>query len=149
VTAYTRGAELFRAATTGITPADLDLPVPSCPGWTISDVLTHVADNHLAVLEHHGIESQAADLFAVYEEHLQKQPQAIFDALDLTLHAWDVARARGMKADLDEVTLDFLAAFAQDAGQQLYVDGEFDLFLVAPEADRQQRILALYGRDGR
>lgn len=149
MTAYSRGAELFRAATGGLTPAELDLPVPSCPGWTVSDVLTHVADNLTAVLAHHGIEPDSADVLAVYEQHLQKQPRAIIDALDLTLHAWDVARARGMRADLDEVTLDFLAAFAQDAGEQLYVDGEFELFLVAPDADRQQRILALYGRDGR
>lgn len=149
MTAYSRGVELFRAATSQLSPVELDLPVPSCPGWTVSDVVTHVADNHAAVLAHHGIEPETADLFAAYEEHLQKQPRAIFDALDLTLHAWDVARARGMRADLDEVTLDFLAAFAKDAGEQLYVDGEFDLFLVAPEADRQQRILALYGRDGR
>ena len=149
MTAYSRGVSLFRAATRDLSPAELMRPVPSCPGWTITDVLTHVADNHTAVLDAHGIDSDVADVLAVYEEHLTKQPRAIFDALDLTLHAWDVARARGMRADLDEVTLDFLAAFAQDAGEQLYVDGEFDLFLVAPEADRQQRILALYGRDGR
>jgi hypothetical protein len=149
VTAYSRGAEFFRAATAGLSTAELGLPVPSCPGWTISDVVTHVADNHAAVLRAHGIDDDSADLFAVYEQHLLRQPRAIFDALDLTLHAWDVARARGMQADLDDVTLDFLTAFAVDAGEQLYVDGEFEMLLIGPEHGRQASVLALYGRDAR
>lgn len=149
MTAYTRGAELFRAATAQLLPAELALPVPSCPGWTISDVLTHVADNHAAVLQAHGIETDVADVLAVYEEHLLKQPRAIFEALDLTLHAWDVARARGMQAELDDVVLDFLLAFAVDAGEQLYVDGEFQLMLIGDDASKQARVLALYGRDAR
>jgi Mycothiol maleylpyruvate isomerase N-terminal domain len=149
VTAYTRGIELFRAATADLSPADLDRPVPSCPGWTVSDVVSHVADNHAAVLAAHGVETGTADLLAAYEEHLQKQPRAILDALDLTLHAWDVARARGMRAELDDVVLDFLLAFAVDAGEQLYVDGEFELMLIGPEESKQARVLALYGRDAR
>jgi hypothetical protein len=149
MTAYSRGAELFRAATSGLSTAELDLPVPSCPGWTVSDVVTHVADNHAAVLRAQGVDDDAADLFAVYEQHLQRQPRAILDALDLTLHAWDVARARGMQADLDDVTLDFLTAFAVDAGEQLYVDGEFEMLLIGPEHGRQASVLALYGRDAR
>ncbi len=149
MTAYSRGVELFRAATSGLSAAELDLPVPSCPGWTVSDVVTHVAGNHAAVLAHHGIEPETADLFAAYEEHLQKQPRAIFDALDLTVHAWDVARARGMRAELDDVVLDFLLAFAVDAGEQLYVDGEFELMLIGDDASKQARVLALYGRDAR
>lgn len=146
MTAYSRGAELFRAATSDLAAAELDLPVPSCPGWTISDVVTHVADNHAAVLEAHGVASESADLLATYEEHLVRQPRAILEALELTLHAWDVARARGMRADLDDVTLDFLTAFAVDAGEQLYLDGAFDMVLVSPDADRQARVLGLYGR---
>ncbi|WP_170219320.1 maleylpyruvate isomerase N-terminal domain-containing protein [Nocardioides litoris] len=141
--------ELFRAATAGIGVAELDLPVPSCPGWTVSDVLTHVADNHAAVLAHSGIEQTSADLFEVYDEHLSRRPRALVDALDLTLHAWDVARARGMSADLDDVTLDFLTAFAVDAGEQLYVDGEFEMLLIGPEHGRRASVLALYGRDAR
>lgn len=148
MTAYDRGVELFRAATADLTPSELVLPVPSCPGWTISDVVSHVADNHVAVLEAHGIDS-SGDVLAAYEQHLQKQPRAIFDALDLTLHAWDVARARGWRAELDDVVLDFLLAFAVDAGEQLYVDGEFELMLIGNDASKQERILALYGRDAR
>lgn len=146
MTAYSRGAALFRAATSDLTAYDLDLPVPSCPGWTVSDVVSHVADNHAAVIEQNGIEA-GADLFDTYEQHLTRQPRAMIEALELTLHAWDVARARGMRADLDDVTLDFLTAFAVDAGEQLYLDGAFEMLLVAPDADRQARVLALYGRD--
>jgi hypothetical protein len=149
VTAYTRGADLFRAATADLTAAELDLPVPSCPGWTISDVLTHVADDHTAMLDHHGVDTDAADVLAVYEQHLVKHPRAVVDALELTLHAWDIARARGMQADLDDVTLDFLLAFAVDAGEQLYADGAFELMLVSTDVGRQASILALYGRDAR
>jgi hypothetical protein len=149
VTAYSRGVELFRAATAQLTAAELDLPVPSCPGWTISDVVTHVADNHVAVLDAHGIDTEVADVLAVYEEHLTRQPRAILEAVELTIHAWDVARARGMRADLDDVTLDFLLAFAVDAGEQLYVDGEFELMLVSTDVGRQASVLALYGRDAR
>ena len=147
-TAYSRGAELFRAATAGLSPHELVLPVPSCPGWTISDVVSHVADNHAAVLGAHGIDTDG-DLLAAYEENLQKQPRAILDALDLTIHAWDVARARGYRAELDDVALDFLLAFAVDAGEQLYVDGEFELMLIDDDSSKQVRVLALYGRDAR
>jgi hypothetical protein len=149
VTAYSRGAELFRAATSDLSAAQLDLPVPSCPGWTISDVVTHVADNHAAVLAAHGVDSDVADLLAAYEDNLLKQPRAILEAVELTVHAWDVARARGMVAELDDVVLDFLLAFAVDAGEQLYVDGAFELMLIGPESGRQAQVLALYGRDAR
>ncbi|MFB9314410.1 maleylpyruvate isomerase N-terminal domain-containing protein [Nocardioides plantarum] len=149
MTAYSRGVELFRAATADLTAAELDLPVPSCPGWTISDVVTHVADNHAAVLAAHGVDHESADLLAAYDEHLTRQPRAILEAVELTVHAWDVARARGMRADLDDVTLDFLLAFAVDAGEQLYVDGEFELMLVSTDVGRQASVLALYGRDAR
>jgi hypothetical protein len=149
VTAYSRGAELFRAATAGLTPAELDLPVASCPGWTISDVLTHVADNHAAVLAAHGVDAEVADVLTAYEEHLLRQPRAILEAVELTVHAWDVARARGMQAELDDVVLDFLLAFAVDAGEQLYADGAFDLMLVSTDVGRQASVLALYGRDAR
>ncbi|CAN5680025.1 hypothetical protein BH11ACT8_BH11ACT8_28980 [soil metagenome] len=149
MTAYTRGAALFRAATARLTSAELLLPVPSCPGWTVSDVLTHVADNHEAVLAAHGVVAEDADVLAVYEEHLTRQPRAMLEALELTLHAWDIARARGMATDLDDVTLDFLLAFAVDAGEQLYVDGAFDLMLVSTDVGREASVLALYGRDAR
>ena len=149
MTAYSRGAALFRAATAGLGAAELLLPVPSCPGWTISDVLTHVADNHEAVLAAHGIVSDDADLFAVYEEHLTRQPRALLEALELTLHAWHIARARGMSAELDDVTLDFLLAFAVDAGEQLYADGAFEMMLVSTDVGREASVLALYGRDAR
>ncbi len=149
MTAYARGATLFRAATAQLTAAELLLPVPSCPGWTVSDVLTHVADNHEAVLAAHGVASDDADLMAVYEEHLTRQPRAILEALELTLHAWDIARARGMSGGLDDVTLDFLLAFAVDAGEQLYADGAFDLMLVSTDVGREASVLALYGRDAR
>lgn len=149
MTAYSRGAALFRAATARLTAAELLLPVPSCPGWTVSDVLTHVADNLEAVLAAHGVEADDADVIAVYEEHLTRQPRAMIDALELTLHAWDVARARGMSADLDDVTLDFLLAFAVGVGEQLYADGAFDLMLVSTDVGRQASVLALYGRDAR
>ena len=142
MTAYSRGAALFRAATAGLGAAELLLPVPSCPGWTISDVLTHVADNHEAVLAALGIVSDDADLFAVYEEHLTRQPRAL-------LEAWDIARARGMSAELDDVTLDFLLAFAVDAGEQLYADGAFEMMLVSTDVGREASVLALYGRDAR
>lgn len=149
MTAYARGATLFRAATAQLTSAELMLPVPSCPGWTVSDVLTHVADNHEAVLTAHGVVADDADVIAVYEKHLTKQPRAILDAIELILHGWDIARARGMVGSLDDVTLDFLLAFAVDAGEQLYADGAFDLMLVSTDVGREASVLALYGRDAR
>lgn len=149
MTAYSRGVRLFRAATADLIGAELLLPVPSCPGWTVSDVLTHVADNHEAVLSAHGVVVDVADVLAVYEEHLTRQPRAILDAVELMLHGWDIARARGMSGELDDATLDFLLAFAVDAGEQLYVDGAFDLRLVSTDVGRQASVLALYGRDAR
>ena len=149
MTAYARGATLFRAATENLTGAELLLPVPSCPGWTVSDVLTHVADNHEAVLTAQGVETDTADVIAAYEEHLTRHPRAILDAIELILHGWDIARARGMVGSLDDVTLDFLLAFAVDVGEQLYADGAFEMMLVSTHVGREASVLALYGRDAR
>lgn len=121
--AYANGAALFVAATEALTAPDLDLPVPSCPGWTVSDVITHVADSLQPGAE--GTE---------------------FEALDLTLHAWDVARARGYDLVYDEPTLDFLERFAEEAGDRLRTDGAFAPVPPPTGADRHERVLARYGR---
>jgi hypothetical protein len=152
---YVRAADLFRQVLRELGAADLTRPVPSCPGWTVSDVVTHVNDNHVTAL---GPErADADDLMAAYALAIPDDPAlaatAPFDTLDLTLHAWDVALACGVELRLGDDQLRFLEVFAREAGERLYVGGEFapaDLDTVDPTTlDRQGVALLPYGRQVR
>jgi len=152
---YLRAADTFRQVLGRLGAADLSRPVPSCPGWTVSDVVTHVNDTHAAAL---GPErAEAEDLMAAYALAVPDDPAvastAPVDTLELTLHAWDVARACGVELRLGEDQLTFLEAFAREAGPRLYVDDQFapvDLETVDPTTlDRQGVALLPYGRQVR
>ena len=149
---YLRAADVFRQVLGELGAADLARPTPSCPGWTVSDVVSHVLDNHAAAL---GPErADAPDLMAVYALAIPEDPAlartAPFDTLDLTLHAWDIALACGVELRLGEDQLSFLEVFAWEAGDRLYVDDEFapvNLETVDPTTlDRQGVALLPYGR---
>ena len=150
--AYVRAADLFRQVLGRLGAADLVRPVPSCPGWTVSDVVSHVLDTHAEAL---GPErSGAEDLMAAYAVAIPDDPAlargAAYDTLELTLHAWDVARALGVELRLADDQLSFLEVFAWEAGDRLYLEDAFvqvDLETVDPTTlDRQGVALLPYGR---
>jgi hypothetical protein len=149
---YVRAADLFRQVLLELRADDLGRPVPSCPGWTVSDVVTHVHDNHVVAL---GPErADVDDVMAAYALAISDAPDlarsAAFDTLDLTLHAWDIALACGVELRLGDDQLAFLEAFAAEAGDRLYAEEGF----VRPEGegadaeglDRQGRALLPFGR---
>ena len=149
---YVRAADLFRQVLANLRPDDLSRPVPSCPGWTVSDVVTHVHDNHVATL---GPErADADDVMAAYAVAIPDDPslarEATFDSLDLTLHAWDIALACGVELRFGEDQLAFLEAVAVEAGDALYLDDEFARLegeAADPSGlDRQGIVLLAFGR---
>lgn len=151
-TAYLRAAHTFRAVLDGLDAAALLRPVPSCPGWTVSDVVTHVLDDHADAL---GPErADEPDLLAAYAVAIPTDPaiarSAGFDTLDLTVHAWDIALALGADLRLGEDQLTFLEVFAREAGDRLYVAEGFDRpdpeLLASDDLDRQARALLPFGR---
>ncbi|WP_246416634.1 maleylpyruvate isomerase N-terminal domain-containing protein [Nocardioides luti] len=152
-TVYVRGADLFRQVLNELRADDLTRPVPSCPGWTVSDVVTHVHDNHVVAL---GPErSDVDDVMAAYALAIPDAPDlaasAAFDTVDLTLHAWDIALACGVELRLGDDQLAFLEAFAAEAGDRLYVEEDGFVRLEGERADpsgldRQGLALLPFGR---
>ena len=152
-TVYVRGADLFRQVLNELRADDLTRPVPSCPGWTVSDVVTHVHDNHVVAL---GPErSDVDDVMAAYALAIPDAPDlagsAPFDTVDLTLHAWDIALACGVELRLGDDQLAFLEAFAAEAGDRLYVEEDGFVRLEGERADpdgldRQGLALLPFGR---
>lgn len=149
---YVRAADHFRQVLTKLRPDDLDRPVPSCPGWSVSDVITHVHDNHVTAL---GPErADADDVMAAYAVAISDDPAlaraATFDSLDLTLHAWDIALACGVELRFAEDQLAFLEVIAVEAGESLYLDDGFARLegeAADPSGlDRQGVVLLAYGR---
>jgi hypothetical protein len=150
---YVRAADLFRQVLNELRADDLGRPVPSCPGWTVSDVVTHVHDNHVLALGPQ--RADVDDVMAAYALAIPDAPDlaasAPFDTVDLTLHAWDVALACGVELRLGDDQLAFLEAFAAEAGDRLYLEEEG---FVRPEGeradpeglDRQGRALLPFGR---
>ena len=101
-----RAARLLREATRDLGAAELSRPVPSCPGWTVSDALTHVAENLAGDLAEAGLRPETADVLTAYELHAAELPRAEFQVLDMTLHAWDIGRALGRPVELGDADLD-------------------------------------------
>ncbi|HEU4810955.1 MAG TPA: maleylpyruvate isomerase N-terminal domain-containing protein [Nocardioides sp.] len=124
---YVRAADLFRQVLAELAPDDLVRPVPSCPGWTVSDVVTHVHDNHVQALG--PARADVDDVMAAYALAIPDEPDlargATFDSLDLTLHAWDIALACGVELRLGDDQLALLEAVAIEAGDRLYLDEGF------------------------
>jgi len=152
---YLRAAHTFRAVLEGLGAADLVRPVPSCPGWTVSDVVTHVLDQHEHALGPvRAAEADHGDLMAAYAVAIPDDPAlaagATVETLDLTVHAWDVAVALGADLRLGDDQLTFLEVLAREAGDRLYVDDAFVRPTGAdadPEGlDRQGLALLPYGR---
>ncbi|TIC85441.1 maleylpyruvate isomerase N-terminal domain-containing protein [Nocardioides sp. GY 10127] len=142
---YAVAADLFRAATTGLGAVDLDLPVGACPGWSVSDVVTHVLDDHLRVLATTGVDDETADVLRVWERHLLDHPQTPVWTTELTLHGLDVARAVGRTPQLPPELVDHLEAFAAEQGEALDAPGGY-VARTPGSDDRLEVVLARYGR---
>jgi uncharacterized protein (TIGR03086 family) len=67
--------------------------------------------------------------------------------MDLTVHAWDLARGIGADERLDPELINEVLAFVEPQGEQLAGSGLFaPPVAVSDDADSQTRLLALLGR---
>ncbi|MDQ3628694.1 MAG: TIGR03086 family metal-binding protein [Actinomycetota bacterium] len=66
--------------------------------------------------------------------------------LDLTVHAWDLARGAGLSEDLDDDVVAHVLAYAQEHADELAGSGLFDDPVQVDSADPQAQLLALLGR---
>jgi uncharacterized protein (TIGR03086 family) len=106
-----------------------------------------------------GWESAADDALSAFAEddalvrtvHLSRGPTPATQYItemtaDLTVHAWDLARATGGDTELDGELVTFALLFSEQLPQD-GVPGLFDPPLdVSPAADPQTRLLARFGR---
>lgn len=101
--------DAFRATAAEALEAEPDIPVPSCPGWSILDLVQHVAyvyDRHLSHISR-GVTSdpglppigdgvpenykvEPAEALALFDERAQRMMQTL-DALDPDMPAWNWA----------------------------------------------------------
>ncbi len=164
----------------GVRDTHLDRPTP-CDDWTVRELLAHIhqftsvfadsarkrpiqppdglVDDWRAV-----IPARLADLAAGWREasawdgqvsaggiEMPAADNAIVAIEELTVHAWDLARATDQDLLVEDWTLDrveqFFVLFSPDATPD---EGPFGPVATAPDgADRFDRILARTGRDPR
>ncbi|HET9498662.1 MAG TPA: TIGR03086 family metal-binding protein [Marmoricola sp.] len=73
---------------------------------------------------------------------------ADFYGFDMIVHRWDLARASGRTTEFTDTELDRLETSLEEFGEHAYAPGVFGPPVdVPPDASRQDRLLALMGRD--
>jgi uncharacterized protein (TIGR03083 family) len=131
------------------------------PGWTVGDLVAHLVTEMLWVAPLLAGEPYAEGRFPQdtddllgddpFTVHLPRGPAPAADyalelTADLTVHAWDLARAIGADTELDGE----LVTAALLVGERLPEDGVPGLFGppvdTSPAASPQQRLLARFGR---
>lgn len=170
---YVQHADRF-AATVQAVPSWED-PSP-CEGWSARDVLQHVVDTERDFLTGKSVDLGPApdlgDPVAAWAEHdasvrdALSDPQvaghefhgafgpttvgetmARFYGFDLIVHRWDLARSAGRDERFTDAELDLLERSIEGFGEHLYAAGICKPAVeVGPDADRQERVLALLGR---
>lgn len=157
--------------------AEWSAPSP-CEGWTAADVLDHLVDTEAEFLTTHGVvldDLPEGDRDTRWRAHARRVVDALSDpdvagrefegyfgpttvgaafrsfySFDLVVHRWDIARALGADTTFSEDELDLVEECIEATGPALYGPG-ICAAPVAPPADatRQERVLALLGRDPR
>lgn len=174
---YNDRADRF-SAVVGHVPADQWLAQSPCEKWTAADVVDHVIDTQRDFLARHGIDAGSrpeSDPASAWHEHVAAVraalgdgevlatpfdsyfgPTTIGDTLadfygfDMVVHRWDVARAVGLGSDFTDVEMDLLETSIAGFGEHLYADGICAPAIpAAPDASRQERLLAQLGRSTR
>jgi uncharacterized protein (TIGR03086 family) len=179
-----RAGRQFAEVVDRVTPDALDAPSP-CEGWTVRDLLAHVAggerlaaallagasrEEGLAAFE--GVDLGADPATAFVREHAAslrafREPGALgricahpmgdipaamllgFRITDLTLHAWDLARATGTDETLEPLLVESVWATVSRMAEGLAASGVFGAGpsgTVADDAPLQQRLLDCTGR---
>ena len=165
-------AERFSATVDATT--DWSAPSP-CPGWSAADVVDHVVDAQRQYLTGHGVDlgdRPAGSPAEVWHAHLDAVRPLLGDdtltgrkydghfgrttigatlrdfyGFDLVVHGWDLASAGGRPTTFTDADMDVLDTAFEGFGDAAYSPGVFEQPVeVAPDADRQTRLLARMGR---
>jgi uncharacterized protein (TIGR03086 family) len=170
---YREKAEAFGAL---LDRDDTD-PVAStpCEGWTVSDVVDHVVDSQRDFLARHTDlgprpDGDLAARWAAHVAAVEALPEDLwprefdgyfgrttvgatlvrFYGFDMVVHRWDVARALGRDERFTDAELDLLETSIAGFGDAMYTEGVCKPAVSLPDgASRQDRVLALTGRDPR
>ncbi|MGE3287006.1 MAG: maleylpyruvate isomerase family mycothiol-dependent enzyme [Pseudonocardia sp.] len=169
---YREKAEAFGALLDGGTdPA----AATACEGWTVDDVVDHVIDSQRAFLTRHTDlgprpEGDLAARWAAHAAAVEALPEDLwsreydgyfgrttvgatlvdFYGFDLLVHRWDIARGLGRDERFTDAELDLLETAIAGFGDAMYTEGVCKPAVPLPDgASRQDRVLALTGRDPR
>ena len=151
----------------------------ACEGWTGRDVVAHVVGTQRGFLRSRGIELDAdpslEDAVTGWHAHEEETRQLLADeavasleydglfgpttvgativnfyGFDLVVHRWDLAQAAQRDERLTDEELDAIETALPAFGEHLYDDGVCKpAVAVAPDADRQTKVLAGLGRSRR
>lgn len=157
---------------------DWTAPSP-CEGWCAADVVEHVISTERSFLGAHADVGAAPDVSAdpaaawrAHDDRVRELladesvaaaefdghfgPASVGDTLvrfygfDLLAHRWDIARSQGRDERFTGHELAILENAVEGFGDALYSEGICRRPVdVGDDADRQTRLLALLGRDGR
>lgn len=173
---YATIADTFHARVGGITADQWDQPVPSCPEWTVRDLVEHVIGTHHNILgtlgQAHAAPADDADLVPLWQAATTAVRKALGDGAsadrrvkgpfgkqpfseltagllsnDTIFHTWDLARATGQDTTLDVAACERTLANMEPLDEVLRSPGLFSAKLpVAADADAQSKLLAFGGR---
>ena len=172
---YATISDGFEARLLGIGTDQWETTVPTCPEWTVKDLVAHVLGSHKSILGLAGKSFSAeagSELIPLFTRAREAAIQALSDPEtaetsvesplgemtfsqladtllcgDTLFHTWDLARATGQDENLDESACRevFDALSPYDDG--LRAPGFFADKITAPEdADAQTRLLCFGGR---
>ncbi len=168
---YRRLSTRFDAIVQSLSADDLDRPTP-CDGWTVRDIVQHVADTEhdllvareLASGDAEGWAATRAKVQAVLDDDSTREMQydgwfgpttlgATIDAfysMDLMVHGWDIAVAVGSPAaaDADPEDVAIARALLEPAGDAMRMPGICGPEVAVPSAATDwHRFLGWTGRN--
>ncbi len=163
---------LIRADIASITDTEMTLPTP-CDGWTVADLLTHMNRENAAICgegQDAGADprnrfpstvdrwlaffSRAGDSVRVPKLAADLPSQSVLatHAVDMLIHRWDLARARGRTLDTPATMLPYAHSVADlvtaDGSPLTGPDGVYKPALpVVAEDESFDALVRKYGRD--
>lgn len=157
-------------------PAESWAAQSPCEKWTAADVVGHVVDTEREFFARHDLDLGPRPTGSpedVWAEHLGGVRRVLGDgsvlnrtfdgffgpttigetlvsfyALDLVVHRWDLARAVGTDTEFSDAEMDLLDKGMEVFGDHMYDEGVFAPAVPEPpDATRQERLLAVMGRN--
>jgi uncharacterized protein (TIGR03086 family) len=149
-----------------------------CAKWTAADVVDHVVDTERDYFSRQGLglgDRPAGSPEQVWQGHVDAARRILGDgscltrtfdgffgpttvgatlvgfyALDLVVHRWDLARSAGSDTEFSDEEMGLLDQGIALFGEHMYDDGVFAPAVPPPpDATRQERLLAVMGRQPR